>query len=85
MEYEYTDMDDIRLAYAVSVHKFQGSEAPVIILPILRQWKFFMSMDVLYTAVTRAKQHLYVVGELDTFNHMIQNSKQCERFTQLWI
>ena len=43
-----------------------------------------MSMDILYTAVTRAKTHLYVVGELDTFNEMIQNGKKGERFTQLW-
>ena len=76
VKYERSDMDDIRLAYAVSVHKFQGSEAPVVILPIVKQWKFFMSMDILYTAVTRAKNHLYVVGELDTFNEMIQNSKR---------
>ena len=82
--YDYTDMEDIRLAYAVSVHKFQGSEAPIIILPIIRQWKFFMSMDVLYTAVTRAKHHLYVVGELDTFNDMIAHSKLTQRLTQLW-
>ena len=38
--YEFSEMEDIRLAYAVSVHKFQGSEAPIIVLPIIRQWKF---------------------------------------------
>ncbi len=84
IDYEYTDMDDIRLAYAVSVHKFQGSEAPIIIMPIIRQWKFFMTMDVLYTAITRAKKHLYIIGELDVFNEMISNSKHTQRLTRLF-
>jgi exodeoxyribonuclease V alpha subunit len=82
--YELAEMEDIRLAYAVSVHKFQGSEAPIIMMPILRQWKFFMSMDVLYTAVTRAKQHLYMLGEMDVLNEMIQSSKKSSRLTKLW-
>ena len=63
VQFEPSDMQDIQLAYAVSIHKFQGSEAPIIIMPIVKQWGFFMTMDVLYTAVTRAKTHLYVVGD----------------------
>ena len=88
IEFEPTDMQDIQLAYAVSIHKFQGSEAPIIILPIVKQWGFFMSMDVLYTAVTRAKEHLYVVGDMTVFNQMVINSKKSLRHTrlfQVWV
>ncbi len=84
IEFEPTDMQDIQLAYAVSIHKFQGSEAPIIILPIVKQWGFFMSMDVLYTAVTRAKEHLYVVGDMTVFNQMVINSKKSLRHTRLF-
>jgi exodeoxyribonuclease V alpha subunit len=81
---ETSDMHDVQLAYAVSIHKFQGSEAPIVILPIIKQWGFFMSTDVLYTAVTRAKTHLYVIGDLEAFNKMIEMGKSTERFTRLF-
>ena len=84
IEFEPADMQDIQLAYAVSIHKFQGSEASIIILPIVKQWGFFMSMDVLYTAVTRAKEHLYVLGDMSVFNQMVTNSKKSERYTRLF-
>ena len=75
---------DIQLAYAVSIHKFQGSEASIIILPIVKQWGLFYGMDVLYTAVTRAKEHLYVLGDMSVFNQMVTNSKKSERYTRLF-
>tara|TARA_A100001015_G_scaffold220825_1_gene248479 strand:- start:126 stop:2180 length:2055 start_codon:yes stop_codon:yes gene_type:complete len=84
VDFDSTDMQDIQLAYAVSIHKFQGSEAPIIIMPIVKQWGFFMSKDVLYTAVTRAKDHLYVVGDLQVFERMIQESKTNIRHTRLF-
>ena len=82
--FDSTDMADIQLAYAVSIHKFQGSEAPIIILPMIKQWGFFMSMDILYTAITRAKQHLYIVGDMSVFNTMIVNAKKTNRITRLF-
>ncbi|MGA0241907.1 MAG: AAA family ATPase [Candidatus Marinamargulisbacteria bacterium] len=82
--FEPSEMVDIQLAYAVSIHKFQGSEAPIIILPIVKQWGFFMSMDVLYTAVTRAKTHLFVVGDMTVFHDMIMNAKTSVRLTRLF-
>ena len=84
VDFELTEMTDIQLAYAVSIHKFQGSEAPIIILPIIKQWGFFMSMDVLYTAITRAKSHLFVVGDMAVFNRMICSAKKSERSTRLF-
>ena len=84
VEFEPSDMVDIQLAYAVSIHKFQGSESPVVILPIIKQWGFFMSMDVLYTAVTRAKQHLYILGDMGVLNHMITTAKKTKRDTRLF-
>ncbi|MBL6723385.1 MAG: AAA family ATPase [Candidatus Margulisbacteria bacterium] len=84
MAFDSTDMLDIQLAYAVSIHKFQGSEAPVVILPIIKQWGFFMSTDVLYTAVTRAKTHLYVIGDMVAFNKMIELGKSTNRLTRLF-
>jgi exodeoxyribonuclease V alpha subunit len=82
--FEPGEMIDMQLAYAVSIHKFQGSEAPIIILPIVKQWKFFMSMDVLYTAVTRAKEHLYITGDYQVLNEMIVNSQSTFRHTQFF-
>jgi exodeoxyribonuclease V alpha subunit len=81
---ETVDMVDLQLAYAVSIHKFQGSESPIIILPITRRWSYFMSIGVLYTAVTRAKTHLYVVGDMGVFSDMIRNAKHNYRHTGLW-
>ncbi len=84
IQFEPSEMSDIQLAYAVSIHKFQGSEAPVIILPIIKQWGFFMSMDVLYTAVTRAKAHLYILGDMNVFNKLLETSKKTVRHTFLF-
>ena len=78
------DMHDLQLAYAVSIHKFQGSEAPIIILPIVPEWQFFMTTDVLYTAVTRAKHHVVIVGNMEVLNRMVCHSKKTKRLTRLF-
>lgn len=82
-EYEMTNADDLELAYAVTVHKAQGSEYNAVIVPLLKCPYPLMTRNLLYTAVTRAKQLLIAVGDTAVINHMASNNKKDIRFTSL--
>mgnify|MGYP002228367435 FL=1 len=71
------------MAYAVTIHKSQGSEYPAVILPLLGGPKMLMSRNLLYTAVTRAKRCVTVVGSEVTFQAMIHNKQEKSRYTSL--
>ncbi len=81
--YEYTDLDEIVLAYAVSVHKSQGSEYPVIIIPILTQHYMLLQRNLIYTAVTRGKKLVVIVGTKKAMAIGIKNNKTEKRYTYL--
>jgi len=81
--YEYSDLDEIVLAYAVSVHKSQGSEYPAIVIPILTQHYILLQRNLIYTAVTRARKLVVVVGTRKALAIGIQNNKPQKRFTYL--
>lgn len=79
VEYPYPQMDEIELAYAVTVHKSQGSEFPVVILPMTWFPPALATRNLLYTAITRGKQAVYIVGRQDYLNAMVDNAGGKER------
>ncbi len=82
-EYSFKQLDELELAYAVTIHKSQGSEYPAVIIPLLSGPRMLMNRNLLYTAVTRARKCVTVVGSEETFCDMIRNEKQQRRYSSL--
>ena len=83
VSYDYAELDEIVLAYAISVHKSQGSEYPVIIMPILMQHYILLQRNLIYTAVTRGRKLVILVGTKKALAVGIKNDKTQKRFTYL--
>lgn len=83
VEYPFKQLDELELAYAITVHKSQGSEYPAVVMPILNGPRMLMNRNLLYTAVTRAKKCVTIVGDDAFFQSMIQNTTQQRRYTGL--
>ena len=83
IQYDFSELNEIVLAYAISVHKSQGSEYPAIVLPILTQHYILLQRNLIYTAVTRGKHLVVVVGTRKALHMGINNSKTKQRFTYL--
>jgi exodeoxyribonuclease V alpha subunit len=83
VEYEYANLEELELAYAVTIHKSQGSEYPVIVIPLLNGPSMLFIRNLLYTAVTRAKKYVVIVGLDTTIFQMIDNDKEIERYSTL--
>lgn len=79
--YEFTALDELELAYAVTIHKSQGSEYPVVIIPIHSGPPMLMSRNLLYTAVTRAKKFVIIVGLKSSVNRMVANDREVSRYS----
>nr|MCR4842725.1 ATP-dependent RecD-like DNA helicase [Eubacterium sp.] len=83
VEYEYASLGEIEPAYAVTVHKSQGSEYPAVILPLFEGPRPLLNRNLLYTAVTRARQCVVIVGDEKVFYRMIENASEKERYSGL--
>jgi exodeoxyribonuclease V alpha subunit len=83
VSYEYSDLDEIVVAYAVSVHKAQGSEYPVVVMPVLTQHYMLLQRNLLYTGITRGKKLVILVGTKKAMAIAIKNNKPQERYTML--
>ena len=81
--YEFSEFNEIELAYAITVHKSQGSEYPAVIIPVFKGPAMLMNRNLIYTAVTRAKKCVVLVGIPEVFYNMIQNTKEMARYTGL--
>ncbi len=81
--YDFTDLDEIILAYAVSVHKSQGSEYPAVVLPLLTQHYMLLQRNLLYTAITRGKKLVVIIGTKKALAIAIKNNKPQLRYTNL--
>jgi exodeoxyribonuclease V alpha subunit len=81
--YDFTELDEIILAYAISVHKSQGSEYPVVVIPIMTQHYILLQRNLIYTAVTRAKKLAVLVGTWKALAIGIKNDKTQKRYTLL--
>lgn len=81
--YDYAELDEIVLAYAVSVHKSQGSEYPVIVMPILTQHYMLLHRNLVYTGITRGKKLVVMIGTKKAMAIAIRNDKAEGRYTYL--
>lgn len=83
VEYSLKNLEEIELAYAITIHKSQGCEYPAVVIPLLSGPKMLMNRNLLYTAVTRARKCVTIVGDESTFYSMIQNMTQQKRYSGL--
>lgn len=83
VDYEQGDFDELTLAYAVTIHKSQGSEYPAVVLPLLTGPRMLLNRNLLYTAVTRARKCVTIVGSSDTVRTMIKNIDEAKRYSGL--
>ena len=83
VDYPFGDLEDLEHAYAVTIHKSQGSEYPAVLIPILSGPSMLMTRNLLYTAVTRAKRCVMILGSSSAVRGMIENVSERKRFTSL--
>ena len=83
VEYEFKQCDSLDLAYAITIHKSQGSEYPAVIIPMYQGPQMLMNRNLLYTAVTRAKRCVCLVGNPQIFEQMINNESEAKRYSSL--
>lgn len=81
--YNYKELDQLEHAFAVTIHKSQGSEYPAVIIPLLGGNRKLMNRNLIYTAITRARQLVIIVGDVNLVNQMIDNSEEQKRYTSL--
>ena len=85
VRYTYDGLDELELAYAITIHKAQGSEYPAVIMPLLGGPRPLLTRNLLYTGVTRAKRCVMILGSCDTVNAMIRNESEKKRYTGLYM
>ena len=83
VRYPFAQLDEIELAYAITIHKSQGSEYPAVVMPILGGPRMLLNRNLLYTAVTRARCCVMILGSRETIQTMIDNEEQLKRYTGL--
>ncbi|NTW77949.1 MAG: ATP-binding domain-containing protein, partial [Syntrophaceae bacterium] len=81
--YDYADLDELVHAYAVSIHKSQGSEYPAVVIPVLTQHYVMLQRNLLYTGVTRGKKLVVMVGTRKAMAIAVRNNKTQKRYTLL--
>ena len=83
VSYPFKQLDELELAYAITVHKSQGSEYPAVVIPLLSGPRPLMNRNLLYTAVTRARSCVTLVGSEEVFQMMVENETEQKRYTGL--
>ena len=83
VKYEFSRLDELELAYAMTVHKSQGNEFPVVIMPMFYTAPALMSRNLLYTAVTRARNLVILVGKEEVIKYMVDNNRETKRYSGL--
>lgn len=83
VDYSPAELDDLELAYAITIHKSQGSEFPVVIIPLYMGPPMLMNRNLIYTAVTRAREMVVLIGDLRALRYMVKNNRSLERYTSL--
>ncbi|MBW4458223.1 MAG: ATP-binding domain-containing protein, partial [Nostoc indistinguendum CM1-VF10] len=82
--YDYADLNEITLAFAVSVHKSQGSEYPVVIFPLYMQHYMMLSRNLFYTGLTRARKLAIIIGDKKAISLAVRTTDDQQRYTRLW-
>lgn len=85
VHYGYKQLEELELAYAITIHKSQGSEYPAVIIPVFPGPRMLMTRNILYTAVTRARTCVCLIGREDCFREMIANENEQKRYSSLDI
>ena len=83
VEYPYSNLDELELAYAITIHKSQGSEYPAVVLPLLSGPPILCNRNLLYTAITRAQKCAAIVGRQSMVEQMIRNETEQKRYSGL--
>jgi exodeoxyribonuclease V alpha subunit len=83
VDYDWSQLDELVLAYAISIHKSQGSEYPAVVIPILSQHYIMLQRNLLYTAITRAKKLVVLVGSRRAIAIATKNNRVQHRYAAL--
>lgn len=83
VQYDFSQLDELELSYAVTIHKSQGSEYKAVIMPVFNGPPMLLTRNLLYTAVTRAKELVVLVGIPEVLEAMVNNNRETERYTAL--
>ena len=83
VEYSFKLLDELELAYAITIHKSQGSEYPAVVIPLFQGPRMLLNRNLIYTAVTRAKKCVTIVGDDEVFQTMVHNNSQLKRYSGL--
>lgn len=83
VRYQFFELDEIELSYAITIHKSQGSEYPAVVMPILGGPRMLLNRNLLYTGITRARNTVCILGSRQTLSEMTQNEQQLKRYTGL--
>lgn len=83
VEYPFKLLDELELAYAITIHKSQGSEYPAVVIPLFQGPRMLLNRNLIYTAVTRAKKCVTIVGDDEVFQTMVHNTSQLKRYSGL--
>lgn len=83
VEYPFKLLDELELAYAITIHKSQGSEYPAVVIPLFQGPRMLLNRNLIYTAVTRAKKCVTIVGDDEVFQTMVHNNAQLKRYSGL--
>jgi exodeoxyribonuclease V alpha subunit len=83
VEYEFNELDEVSLAYAITIHKSQGSEFPVVVIPLAMQQFMMLRRNLIYTGVTRGRSTVVLVGQAKAMNHAVQNADASRRYSAL--
>jgi exodeoxyribonuclease V alpha subunit len=83
IKYDFTDLDQVTLAYAITIHKSQGSEYPVVIIPLLMQHYVMLKRNLIYTAVTRGKKLVIILGESKALTLALKEKMSTRRYSKL--
>jgi exodeoxyribonuclease V alpha subunit len=81
--YDFGELDEVSLAYAVTIHKSQGSEFPAVVMPVAMQHYMLLQRNLIYTGITRAKQLLVVVGQKKAMGLAVRNDQSRKRYSGL--
>jgi exodeoxyribonuclease V alpha subunit len=83
VSYDYGELDELSLAYAITIHKSQGSEFPVVVIPLAMQHYLLLQRNLIYTAITRGKQLVIVIGQSKALAAAVRNNRTGRRFSGL--
>jgi exodeoxyribonuclease V alpha subunit len=83
ISYEFDELDEMTMAYAISIHKSQGSEYPAVIVPLMTQHYVMLQRNLLYTAMTRGKKLVILIGTRKALRIALQNDKPHQRLSNL--